>query len=290
MRTAIAAALILLIPNWDSASPTHSDDYLLIDGEGHYVRADPLNSYLSNYCDEKRLRAYVENFCEPYWPNYTRYWEVRTNRLYLVKIETDDHKKYPLDLLFNNYDGSAVMATWFSGIMSYRLDESPVIQLNHEYFEKEQVIEFLKGVKVRRFVINHRDRWISYARRIMDKYRPLEGKKLDFSDPALRMKDFWEDVFSIITNPKEEEKSVYYPEIQIDFNADLEAFHPNESDRELKGYELLKTIVEQTHSVLDVSISNRVVRYEINGTKPPAENKSRDLHPVENEEQKAPAE
>jgi len=258
----------LILPLWVSAQQT--EDHLMVDGEGRFVRADPLNRYLTYFCKEDRVDAYVNNFIDPYWPDYTRYWELKDKRLYLLKIETDNKEvDYSLELLFPLYDGSPVEAKWFSGNVSSRLGDSPVIQLNREFFEEESVIRFVKGVEVERFVIDHRERWISYSKRLMDKHHLLANDP-DSPDESLvvfpgdegGMVEFLEDVFSPVTHPKEK-PSIYYPVIDIEFNADLDDLQLTEAHRELSGYKLLETVAQETQTVLDVAISNRMVFFEI---------------------------
>jgi hypothetical protein len=266
----------MLVPLWGGAEQTHSEDYLEVDGQGHYIRADPLNRYLSSYCSMNRLEDYVNNFCIPFWPNYTRYWEVEDDQLYLVKIENSDRQQYPLELLFPQFEGGPVLANWFSGIVSYRKDDSPLIKLNREFYEEEDVIRFVNGKEVERFTINHRERWLSYARRIMDRYRPLAGFSPDIPEvstnsPVL-MNDFLAEAFAVVTHPKEK-PSLYTPVIAIKFKTDLNDFKVTEALGELSSYELLERIAEETGSALNTTISNRVVTYEIRrpktGTKPP---------------------
>ncbi|MEN8255841.1 MAG: hypothetical protein ABFR33_10280 [Verrucomicrobiota bacterium] len=269
-KSTILILCSLILPLWILAQ--QSEDYLMVDGEGRFVRADPLNRYLTYFCKEDRLDAYVNNFIDPYWPDYTRYWELKDKRLYLLKIETDNKEvEYPLDLLFPLYDGSPVEAKWFSGNVSSRLGDSPVIQLNREFFEEESVIRFVKGVEVERFIIDHRERWISYSKRLMDKHHLLDDEELEFpgDSPSSNggMVEFLEDVFFPVTNPKEK-PSIYYPIVVIEFNADLEGLKLTEAHRELSGYKLLETVAEETQTDLNVAISNRVVIYEIKDRKP----------------------
>ncbi|RKX43455.1 MAG: hypothetical protein DRP64_08160 [Verrucomicrobia bacterium] len=255
----------LILPLWILAE--QSEDHLIVDGKGQFVRADPLNRYLSNFCKEERLDAYIDNFCVPHWPDYTRYWELKDKRLYLLKIAGDKtEEEYPLELLFPLYDGSPVEAKWFTGIVSSRLGDSPVIQLNREFYEEESVIRFVKGKEVERFTIDHRERWISYSKRLMDKHHLLADHDLEFPGDSLDtdggMVEFLEDVFSPVTHPSDK-PSKYYPVIEIEFNADLDGLKLKEAHRGLSGYELLETVAEETRTVLDVAISNRMVFFEI---------------------------
>ncbi len=260
-KTATLIICSLILPLWILAQQT--EDYMVVDGEGRFVRADPLNRYLTYFCKEDRLEEYVNNFIDPYWPDYTRYWELKDKRLYLQKIETDNKEvEYSLELLFPLYDGSPVEAKWFSGNVSSRLGDSPVIQLNREFFEEESVIRFVKGVEVERFVVDHRERWISYSKRLMDKHHLLDDDELEFPGSNGGMVEFLEDVFSPVTHPKEK-PSIYYPVIDIEFNANLDDLQLTEADRELSGYKLLETVAKETHTVLDVAISNRMVFFEI---------------------------
>jgi len=262
--TTILAICGLVLPLWISAQQT--EDYLDMGDEGHFIRADPLNKYLSCFCKEDLLEKYVDTFCIPYWPDYTRYWELKDKRLYLVKIETDNQEvEYPLDLLFPQYDGSPIHAKWFSGIVSYRKGDSPAIQLNREFHEEESVVQFYKGVEIERFVTNHKDRWISYATRIMERYHPLDG-----TDPIPPggypadeggMVEYLADVLSIVTN--REKPSSFNPIIQVEFTGDLDGFQLTEAHRELSCYGLLKAVAEETQAILDATVTNRVVVYRI---------------------------
>jgi uncharacterized protein YxeA len=264
-KTLIFILGILLVFSMQAAA--RIGDLVMIDGEEHYVRADPLYRYLTTSTTKEMLDEYVETFCEPYDRNYTRYWEVRGRRLYLLKIETNDKKvQYPLERLFLKYDGSPIFASWFSGIMSYRQGDSPLIQLNREYYEKEKVIRFNKGVEIERYTVNHLERWIDDSRRIMDRYRPLKNP------PPLKQRDdpsyepgtveLLENAFSPVMNP-EGGPSFFMPTIVIKFNGDLDGFEITEADRELTSYRLLEKIAEKTGSTLNVTVSNRMVIYEI---------------------------
>jgi hypothetical protein len=264
-KAAILILCNLILPLWLVAQQV--EDYVVVDGKGHFVRADLLYRYLAKMSQKQLLDDYVNNFCVPYWPDYTRYWEIKDKWLYLVKIETDDKKvEYPLDLLFPDYDGSPVKATWFSGIMSYRSGDSPVIQLNREYYQEEEVVRMIDGKVAERSRVDHRERWISYAMRLMDKFRPLEGDSPGFpvGGPNYEgdMVEFLENAFSVVTHP-EEEPSVYFPIIQVEFNADLEDLQLTEAHKELTSYNLLEAIARETQTVLGVAVSNQVVIFEI---------------------------
>ena len=230
------------------------------------VRADPLWRYLSTACPFEMLESYVNNFYEPNWPNLTRRWELKDTFLYLLKIENGKQEPYPLELLFPDYDGSPVRAKWFSGNVSFRLGDSPAIMLNREYYEEEQVIRFIKGREIERFVLNHRERWLSYARNIMGQYRPLAGFSPDIPEASSEteglMAGFLNEAFAVITNPKEK-PSIYCPEIWIEFQTDLDEFEVTEAHKTLSSYELLEAIAAETQSELSVSITNRLVIYTI---------------------------
>ena len=272
-KTAILACSLIL--SLQAFALPQTEDYLVMGDEGHFIRADPLNKYLRKSCKDELLRAYVNNFSIPYSPDYTRYWEIKDNRLYLLKIETDNKEvAYPLELLFPLYDGKPVEAKWFSGILSHRLGDSPVIRLNRDYYEEESVLRLVNGVVVERFATNHRERWISYARRIMENHYPLLHADPDRLGNPRGVKGgmavFLDDAFSVVTKP-EEEPPACCPIIKIEFNADLEGFHLKESHREFSCQELLEAVAEETQTVLDVAISNRMVIYVIKETEMPSE-------------------
>lgn len=238
----------------------------MVDGVAQFIRADPLNRYLSVHCPYKKLEKYVNEFCLPNWPNYTKYWDLKDGILYLDRIETTAGKQYPIELLIPWYEGRPIKAHWFSGIVSYRKDDSPVIMLNREYYEEESVIRFIDGKEVERFTVNHRDRWLTYARRIMDEYYPMAGYSPDFLDVPDRAPGlvgrFLDEAFAIVTRPKEKQSNVC-PRIAVQFNADVEDFRMTEAHSELSSYKLLEAIAVQTRTELSVSVSNRVVIYEI---------------------------
>ncbi len=273
-RKALAFACFLMLPFLAAASPDHSDDYLVVEGKGYYIRANPLDKFLTLSCKRKWLKDYVDNFIEPYWPEYTRYWEVKDDKLYLVKIETNgpEKKQYPLEKLFVHYDGKPVFAKWFTGIVSYRYKNSPILHLNHDYYEKESVIRFKKGVAVGRFIMNHRQRWLSYARRLMEKDRPLADLDLDDIDKEIEeaggMKEFLDAAFAVVTHPEKKVSNKYYPTIRINLNADLENFEIKPAYTNLTSYGLLETIARETDSKLKTSLDNTIVTYDV-GTPPP---------------------
>jgi hypothetical protein len=76
------------------------------------------------------------------------------------------------------------------------------------------------------------------------------------------MVEFLENAFSVVTHP-EEEPSVYFPIIQVEFNADLEDLQLTEAHKELTSYNLLEAIAKETQTVLGVAVSNQVVIFEI---------------------------
>ena len=247
-------------------SATQSEDYLVLDNKGYFIRADPLNVYLSHACRVERVEKYVDEFCVPNWPNYTRYWEIIDNRLYLVKIENDKGEAYSFESLFYKYQGGSVWAKWFTGILSYRRNNSPIIDLNHEYYEEESVIRIVKGMVIKTFETNHKERWISYSNRLLEKQYPVaqggQSRSRGSSKSTGWMNEFLLEAFVGVTNP-EEKPSKYYPIVQIDLTANLDEFLWKEAHRELSCYELLTLIAKETETVLDITISNRVVIYEI---------------------------
>jgi hypothetical protein len=265
MKKSFIITYTLLIALSACAS-TAPEDYLMVDGKGHSIRADPLWRYLSTGCPFEKLEAYVNNFYEPNWPSVTRHWELDGKFLYLLKIEDSQQNPYPLELLFSNYEDAPVRAIWFSGNVSYRFGESPVIQLNREYYEEEQVIRFIKGREVERFILNHRERWISYAKNIMGQHRPLAGFSPDIPEASSEanglMTSFLKSAFAVITNPKDP-PSKYCPMIWIEFQADLDDFEITEAHKKLSAYELLEAISTEMQVELRVTLTDRLVTYEI---------------------------
>jgi hypothetical protein len=273
MKKTAALILCLAFPLLTFASPDHTDDHLVVDGKSYYIRANPLDKFLSHSCKQAWLKTYVNDFCEPYWPNYTRYWKIEDNQLFLIKIETNgpEKKQYPLEKLFTHYEGKPMFAKWFTGILSHQYKESPVIHLNHDYYEEEAVIRIAKGVVIEQFKTNHRDRWISYARRLMQKDCPLADVDLNALDESVNrpggMNDFLDDAFSIINHP-EEKPSKYYPVIRVHLNANLDRFRPKEAHKQLDCYELLEAIAKETQTQLKVFLDGTMVIYEINNPEP----------------------
>jgi hypothetical protein len=257
--------LLLILSAWVPAQQV--EDAVYIEGEPHLVRADPLYRYLVNSCTQEMLEDYIDNFSDPYWPNITRTWIIEDGKLYLVRIETRDKKvQYPLKQLFPRYDGKPIFAEWFTGIMSYRSGDSPVIQLNREYYEEEEVIQLRKGVVVETYKVNHRERWIADSRRIMDQYRPLANPPRradpDKPPPEEGTVEYLEYAFHRVMHP-EDGPSFYLPLIVIEFNADVDDLKLTEADKQLTSYNLLQRIAENTGNVLNVAVSNRAVVYAI---------------------------
>lgn len=253
----------LLFQPWAGAEQVQAEDYLMVDGQGHYIRADPLSRYLSIHCSYDSLKKYVETFCLTSWPNYTKYWKVQNGILYLERIENGQGEEYPLDKLFPWYEGRPLKAQWFSGIVSYRKDDSPVVTLNRDYYLEEHVIRFVEGREVERFTVNHRDRWLSYARRIMDEYYPLAGYSPDAIESSRgQLTGLLKEAFSVVTHP-EESSTQYCPVIAVEFNADITDLTITEAHGKMSSYELLEDIALQTETVLDTTISNRLVIYTI---------------------------
>jgi len=276
MKKTIALAYCLVLPLLAFASPDHTDDYLVVGDRGYYIRANPLDKFLGYSCKRAWLESYVNDFCTPYWPNYTRHWKIENDQLYLVKIETNgpEKKQYPLEKLFTHYEGKPMFAKWFTGILSYQHEDSPVIHLNHDYYEEEAVIRISKGIAVEWFKTNHRERWFSYARRLMQKGRPLADIDLDAPDESRDlpggMNGFLDDAFAVISHP-EEKPSKYYPVIRIHLNANLDDFQPGEAHKQLDNYELLEAIAKETGNKLTVSRDGTIVIYEINTPSRPLE-------------------
>ena len=255
----------------------HSEDFLTVNGEGHYIRANPLNKYLSHFCKNERLEKYVEGFCVPNWPNYTRHWEVKNSQLYIVKVETNKGNQYSFDELFYKYDGTPVFANWYSGILSYRRGNSPKLQLNHLYYEEEMVLRISDGIVTEIFEMNHRDRWIEYSYRLLEEYFPLrhendlsagiDAEALVTNPEAAPIKrtmtEFWANAF-YYTAPPKEKLSRYYPSARVVINANLDHIQFEEFYRELSSLELLKVVTQEDHLSLDMSISDSIVVYTIN--------------------------
>ncbi len=258
-------------------SADHSEDFLNINGRGYYIRANPLNKYLSHFCKQERLEKYVNTFCIPHWPNYTRHWEIKNDQLYIVKIETNKGAQYPFTELFYKYDGAPVFANWFSGILSYRRGNSPELQLNHLYYEREMVVRISDGIVTEIFEMNHRKRWIEYSNDLLEEYFPLrpendlsagiDAAALATHPDAIPKKrtqtEFWANVF-YYTAPIKEKKSRYYPSSRVVINANLDHIPFKESYRERSTFELLKMITQEERLSLDVNILKSVVVYTIN--------------------------
>ena len=273
------AALFLcgLTVSFSVYAADHSEDFLNVNGERHYIRANPLNKYLSHFCKHERLEKYVEGFCVPNWPNYTRHWEIKNDRLYIIKIETSKGTQYPFHSLFYKYEGMPVFANWFSGILSYRRGNSPELQLNHLYYEEETVVRISDGIVTEIFEMNHRQRWIEYSNRLLEEYFPLrpendlsagmdEDAKITNPDAApieRTMTEFWANAF-YYTAPPKEKLSRYYPSARVEINANLDHIPFEEDYRELSSFELLKLVTLEDHISLDMHISNSIVVYTIN--------------------------
>ena len=129
-------------------------EILIIDGERHAMRAEPLEEYFA-------LTGHRPSFS---WPStacfrgYIGTWSIIDDRLYLVDFEgwRPDRSKMTLTDLFPQHSGK-VLADWFSGKV-----ELPTGKLLHyihlgyaSIYEKDIILKFRNGVLLSRRMRNN---------------------------------------------------------------------------------------------------------------------------------------
>jgi hypothetical protein len=110
-------ALILLPAGLAHATEQLKDD-IVLDGGRHHLLNFPLG-YAADWsiAAQATLRGQL---CSAAWRGYKAFWEVRDEKLWLVKVIDrpcggDDHRALPLNLIIPNAGATPLPATWISG-------------------------------------------------------------------------------------------------------------------------------------------------------------------------------
>jgi hypothetical protein len=98
------------------ASEQLKDD-IVLDGGTHHLLNFPLG-YAAEW--SKAVQATLRGLgCSGAWRGYKAFWEVRDEKLWLVKVVDnpcgDDHRPIPLNLIIPNAGSKPLPATWISG-------------------------------------------------------------------------------------------------------------------------------------------------------------------------------
>jgi hypothetical protein len=159
MRTLLlAAALLLAIPSLARAT-AQAPEILLIDGKEHALRSTPLEGYLEKH-PHKEIRIAGGGYSTALWRGYVATWEIKDDKLMLVKIEgfKDEWRAYPLEKVFPKQKGP-ILADWYTGLLS--VPEGELLAYVHmgfeSTFEKEQLFLIEKGVVKKKATIKNLD-------------------------------------------------------------------------------------------------------------------------------------
>lgn len=144
-------------------------EILIIDGEPHKMRSEPLEAYF----EQTGTRPALERPHTGCWRGYVGTWEVIGNQLYLVGFEgwRSGGAKMSLEDLFPE-SGGKVLAGWFSGKV-----EVPSGELLHyihlgyaSIYEKDIILKFHNGNLLSRRVRNNRFNPVLRFRALWDSF------------------------------------------------------------------------------------------------------------------------
>lgn len=126
-----------------TAGPAHATEQLkddiVLDGGTHHLLNFPLG-YPEDW--SKTAQATLRGLgCSGAWRGYKAFWEVRDEKLWLVKVLDnpcgDDHRAIPLNLIVPNAGLVPLPATWISGRLRVGYDgfvENQYPQLNYKRY------------------------------------------------------------------------------------------------------------------------------------------------------------
>lgn len=144
-------------------------EILIIDGEPHKMRSEPLGAYF----EQTGTRPALERPNTACWRGYVGTWEIIGNQLYLVGFEgwRSGGSKMTLEDLFPG-SGGEVLADWFSGKV-----EVPTGELLHyihlgyaSIYEKDIILKFHNGNLLSRRVRNNRFNPVLRFRALWDSF------------------------------------------------------------------------------------------------------------------------
>jgi hypothetical protein len=108
--------LILFTAGAAHASEQLKDD-IVLDGGTHHLLNFPLG-YAGDW--SKAAQATLRGLgCSGAWRGYKAFWEVRDEKLWLVKVVDnpcgDNHQAIPINLIISNAGSTSLPANWISG-------------------------------------------------------------------------------------------------------------------------------------------------------------------------------
>jgi hypothetical protein len=151
-------ALFLTIPinSWATAQ---LPDKLIYEGKTVGIYSEPLEQYFSK--DRPKPIEWMRMTCTALWRGYLATWEIKDDKLYLVKIVRngcdEDAPALPLSKLFPGAKGP-VFATWYTGTLV--IPQGKVLKYVHmgyqSIYETELHLRIKDGILVGKQMIDNR--------------------------------------------------------------------------------------------------------------------------------------
>jgi len=224
MRITIAI-LLAITTQFLSATPQVSD-YLIYEGKTMPIFSNPLENYL-----ELKGLSDIDRGCNSSscWRGYIATWELKNNKLFLVKVEycgvlqsagvytgldCDQNKTSDiLTFLNNTFNSKSTFASWFSGNLI--APQGRLIEYIHSgyesVFEKEQYFEISKGNLVKTKTVRNKikpELYETYNRSLVRDTLLHYISKLDWNH--LEEEYYCQDYYSIRINKKGKVTKVWY--------------------------------------------------------------------------------
>jgi len=120
--------------------------------------SNPLDTYFTK--DNPRPEGLFQSTCTANWRGYVAYWEVKDDRLFLVKVKEGtcdaNAPEIPLDKIFPE-QLPPIFAIWFTGtLMLPRGEMLKYVHMGYQsIFAKEILLEFKNGKLVKETIIDN---------------------------------------------------------------------------------------------------------------------------------------
>lgn len=152
----VIALLAIPINSWATAQ---LPEQLIYKGKTVGIYSEPLEQYFNK--DHPKPIEWIQATCTALWRGYLATWEIKDDKLYLVKIVrdgcSDDAPAMPLSKLFPGAKGP-IFAKWYTGTLI--VPQGKVLQYVHmgyqSIYEQELHIKIKDGKVVGKKMIDNR--------------------------------------------------------------------------------------------------------------------------------------
>ena len=123
-------------------------DILIIGKDTVWITSNPLEKYFEKKGSRTIDSAELVSNCTALWRGYVATWRLESNKLYLIRIQTDYCGNNPIDVsLTKEFTSHKVLANWFSGVIIR--PKGKILQYVHmgyqSIYEEEIFYEFGNG-------------------------------------------------------------------------------------------------------------------------------------------------